>query len=520
MQELVEQIVAHARAMWHRRWAGLAAAWLVAIIGVAVVYKIPEQYEASARVYVDTESLLRPLLAGLAVQPNLDQQVALISRTLISRPNVEKLLRTADLDLNVKSNEEREDLIDRVMRTIKLDGSNLTSNLYIISYRDPNPARARKVVQSLLETFVESSLGDKRTDTQSAVKFLDEQIKVYEAKLNASEDRLKDFRLKYLGVANQGSGDYFARATQMQTDIEAARLDVQAAEQARDSYKKQLAEGIPAASTDEADSASTTLSSPVLDARIDALKKDLDLMLLKYTDQFPDVVSTRRLIARLEDERKADIAARRKALAAKGPAAAGDDNPVVQQFRMALAESEATLASAKAKLAGLESQYHALKAQAQMVPKIEAEFTQLNRDYGIQKQTYDSLVKRRESAMMGKEVQDSGGAQFRVIDPPRVSPQPVAPNRLALLGIVFALALAAGMGASLLLSQVMPTFHDARTLREVTKRPILGMVSMLPSETLQRSQRRNSWLFAGGLSGLFAAFAAVFAFALLIGRAA
>ena len=87
------------RGIWHRRWIGLAVAWLAAIIGIAVVYRIPERYEASARVYVDTESLLRPLLAGLAIQPNLDQQVSLMSRTLISRPNVEKLVRMADLDL-------------------------------------------------------------------------------------------------------------------------------------------------------------------------------------------------------------------------------------------------------------------------------------------------------------------------------------------------------------------------------------------------------------------------------------
>ena len=73
-----------------------------AIVGVAVVFRIPESYEASARVYVDTQSLLRPLMAGLAIQPNLDQQVALMSRTLISRPNVEKLVRMADLDLRVK----------------------------------------------------------------------------------------------------------------------------------------------------------------------------------------------------------------------------------------------------------------------------------------------------------------------------------------------------------------------------------------------------------------------------------
>ena len=111
MQEVFQQLVGLLRGIWHRRWIGLATAWIAAILGVALVYRIPERYEATARVYVDTESLLRPLLAGLAIQPNLDQQVSLMSRTLISRPNVERLIRMADLDLRAPSNTEREELI-------------------------------------------------------------------------------------------------------------------------------------------------------------------------------------------------------------------------------------------------------------------------------------------------------------------------------------------------------------------------------------------------------------------------
>src|SRR6478752_5444804 len=207
MQEILQQIIALARGMWHRRWIGLGIAWIAAAIGVAVVYRIPERYEASARVFVDTESLLKPLLAGLAIQPNLDQQVALMSRTLISRPNVEKLIRMADLELRVKSNNEREELVDTITKTIRLEG-NVAQNLYVISYRDSNPTQARKVVQSLLTIFVESSLGDKRQDTQAAVKFLDEQIKRYEQNLQATETKIKDFRLKYLSVSNRDGQDY------------------------------------------------------------------------------------------------------------------------------------------------------------------------------------------------------------------------------------------------------------------------------------------------------------------------
>jgi polysaccharide chain length determinant protein (PEP-CTERM system associated) len=520
MQEILQQALTYLRGMWHRRWIGLGVAWLATIIGVAIVYKVPERYEASARVYVDTATLLRPLLAGLALQPNLDQQVALMSRTLISRPNIEKLLRTADLDLRVKTPEDREALVDSVMRSLKLDG-NVASNLYVISYRDSVPTRARQVVQSLLNIFVESTLGDKRQDTQSAVRFLDEQIKRYEGSLRAAEDRIKDFRLKYLGVSNRDGQDYFARMSRITGEIEAAKLELESAEQARDSYKQQVAGEAPVFIPDTTE---TTDRGPPqeIDTRIGALKRDLDTLLRKYTDQHPDVVATKHLIEQLEEQRTADLEARRKA-ATLSPAnrqSSQEQSPVMQQLRISLADAQANVASLHAKLAGLQGQYQQLKAQAQLVPQVEAEFSQLNRDYDVQKKTYETLLARRESAAMGKDVQDTGGAQFRIIDPPRVSPQPVAPNRLALLGVAFALATAAGLFASLVASQLMPTFHNSQTLRDVSKRPILGIVSMLPSDALQRLRRRSAWLFAGGLGGLLATFGSVFAFVLLIGRAA
>jgi polysaccharide chain length determinant protein (PEP-CTERM system associated) len=523
MQEILQQSLGALRGMWHRRWIGLITAWLVAIIAVAIVFRVPERYEASARVYVDTESLLRPLLAGLAIQPNLDQQVSLMSRTLISRPNVEKLVRMADLDLTVRSNAEREELIDSITKTIRLDG-NVTSNLYVISYRDVNASQARKVVQSLLTIFVESSLGDKRQDTQTAVKFLDDQIRNYEKTLQSAENKIKDFKLKYMGLSGnsqQQGQDYFGRVALLNAQIETARVELQAAEQARDSYKRELAGETPVF-LPEPTEALAQEAVPAVDARIEALKRELDTLLRKYTDQHPDVVATQRLLAQLDEQRKAEIDARQKAAALPGRKGQTplDQNPVFQQMKISLADAEATVASTRAKLAGLEAQQRQLKSQAALVPQIEAEYIQLVRDYDVQKKTYESLLARRESATMGKDVQDTSGAQFRVIDPPRVSPQPVAPNRLGLLGIAFAFSLAAGLFASLAASQLMPTFHEARTLREVSKRPILGMVSMLPSAMLHRARRRKSWLFASGLGGLLAAFSAVLAVALLVGRTA
>src|SRR6195952_5312893 len=99
MYDLISQAKSIGKGMWKYRWPGVLVAWIVAAIGVGVVFRIPDQYEASARIYVDTQTILKPLMSGLAVQPDVDQQVTMLSRTLISRPNVEKLLRMADLDL-------------------------------------------------------------------------------------------------------------------------------------------------------------------------------------------------------------------------------------------------------------------------------------------------------------------------------------------------------------------------------------------------------------------------------------
>ena len=375
MNELYRELLDHLRGMWHRRWIGLGVAWLAVVIGVAVVYRIPERYEATARVYVDTESILKPLLAGLALQPNLDQQEALMSRTLISRPNVEKLVRMADLDLKAKTQSDRDELIDGVIKTISLTG-NITSNLYVISYRDPNPEQARRVVQSLLSIFVESSLGDKKQDTQTAVKFVDDQIARYEQALKTAEGRLKDFKLKYIGIGNREGPDYYARMTQIRNDVENARLELQSAQEAREAYKKELAGESPTLLFDDSNAnATAAIAMPELDARIAAVRIQLDDMRRKYTDQHPDVTAAKRLIDQLQEQKKEEILARQKVTTAKGqPINPVDRNPVFQQLRISLAEAEANVASSRAKLANYENQYQSLKAQAQLIPGVEAEF--------------------------------------------------------------------------------------------------------------------------------------------------
>jgi polysaccharide chain length determinant protein (PEP-CTERM system associated) len=510
MEILVTQLKQALRGMWQGRWLGLIVAWLAGIAGAAYIFVTPDRYEATARVYVDTQSVLQPLLHGLTVQPNVEQEVAILSRTLISRPNLQKLVRMTDMDLQVKTAEERERLIDGLMKTLFIKSVG-RDNLYTIGFTHEQPAQAGRVVQALLSIFVESGLSGKGNDTVQAKRFIEEQIKVYEQKLAEAENRVKEFKLRNLDLNGAEGGDFFGGMAKVSEQLRAARLSLQEAEQSRDALKQMIAEERrrpPAAAQPDV---APALPTPELDERIRTLQKGLDEMLLRYTDQHPDVVNGRRIIKEVEDQRTeerkrlaAEMEQRRESAAAQGGAVSGNS-----QLNYALAEAEAQVAGLRARVADFEQRLAALNERARSVPEREAQFAQLNRDYSIQKQNYENLVARRETASISGEVgATTGFADFRVIDPPRVSPNPVAPNRKMLVPLVLLASLLAGLGASYLYSLIRPTFHDNRTLKRVGQRPVLGAVSMMASNAMLRARRRSRLLFAGGLGALAATYSA------------
>ena len=495
MDELIRQLLVVGTGMWRHRWIGLIAAWLVGIAGVLTVMSMPDKYEASARIYVDTQSVLQPLMSGLAVQPNVDQQVAMLSRTLLSRPNVQKLVRMSDLDLGTRTEAQKEGLVDALLGTLKIQSAG-RDNLYTLSFRDTRPETAKRVVQSLVSIFVESGMGDKRKDAESARKFIEDQIRNYEKKLEEGEARLKEFKLKNMGVAEEGK-TYFSRMADLTAKLSDARLQLREAENSRDVLKRELSgeEAIPNLLPD-ASEGSSFISAPEIDSRIDALKRNLDTLLQKYTDKHPDVVGARKIIAQLEEQKQEDLKARQKA--GGGKVAPTNANPVQQQLKISLAEAEANVAALRARVSEYESRYAALRSTAKQQPEVEAEFTQLNRDYEIQKKNYETLVSRREAASMSESMESSTGvADFRVIDPPRVSPTPVAPNRLLILPLVLLGSLGLGAAVTFVVTQIRPTVVDTRGLRAVTGLAVLGTVSLLKTDLdIRREKRRVRAFFA------------------------
>lgn len=523
MDELIGQISAAAKGMWKHRWLGMLIAWLVMVSGGAVVFLVPDKYEATARIFVDTQSILKPLMSGLAVQPNVDQQVVMLSRTLISRPNVEKLIRMADLDLKSQSKAAQEALVDELMKTLEIKNVG-RDNLYVLSYRDTSPDKAKKVVQSLVSIFVESSLGDTRNDSNTARKFIDEQIKTYVGKLEDAEARLKEFKVRNIEIQNAEGIDMAGQLSVISSQLDQARLDLREAENAREAAKRQLdaekSQSTDATSRSLLQESAVMVSTPEIDGRIEVQKRNLDMLLQRFTEEHPDVASTKRLIEELEVLKRKELQELRKTAMANPPTVS-NSSLAYQELNRLLATSEVQVASLRARVGEYAARFNRARELMKTAPQIEAEFAQMNRDYDINKKNYNDLVARRESAALSGDLESAAGvADFRLIDPPRASPKPVAPNRLLLMSLALLVALGAGLFAAFLSSQMHAVFFDARSLRDVVGLPLLGVVTLVMDSGAALQEKSDLKKFLGASGALLSFFAAgMVVLSLMSGRA-
>ena len=205
MNEQLTQIYGYLYGMWRYRWSALVIAWLVVILGWPIVFSLPDQFSAKTVVYVDTSSVLKPLLKGLAPETDSHDELGVMSRVLLSRENLLSVARDADMDLEVDSQQERENMIAGLAASIVIKGGvngkkrGSKSNMYEISYQSTSADRAYKVVSKLLNTMIENTLNSTRTDTLAAQKFLDTQIVEYEQRLSVAELQLAEFKKANVG---------------------------------------------------------------------------------------------------------------------------------------------------------------------------------------------------------------------------------------------------------------------------------------------------------------------------------
>jgi polysaccharide chain length determinant protein (PEP-CTERM system associated) len=502
MQALVLKLLDELRGAWRFRWIGLIAAWVLCLCGWLYVFSLPNVFEANARVYVDSQTALGPLLRGLALDPNVESELSVVRQALLSKPNLEAVARKTDLDLRARTPEDMQALLASLQKRITVTTdvrTSATDGLYRITFHDNSRDKSLAVVQTLLNTFVEETLGSKRTGQESAQRFLDEQIGEHERRLAEAEARLADFKKRNVATMPGGGGDYFSRLQSEMASLGDLRKSLALAEARRSELERQLAGEEPVLFG--FDGGSNPSGANDVTARILQLEKQLEELLLRFTEKHPEVIAVRSTLDELRKRQSEELdRVRGKQRATGSMASSLKSNPVYQGILSDLKRTEVQVAELRQEVALRSGRVSELQRLVDTVPEVEAELARLNRDYDITRARYLELVQRRETAKLSESAEKEGSVKFQIIDPPTVGFDPVAPKRALMLFAVMIAALGAGGALTYLLNQLRPVYQNVRVLAQETGLPVLGSVSRTWDAAQKASARTKLVEFAGGLS--------------------
>ena len=466
MHQILEELLTWLRHVWRGRWLALAIAWLVCLVGWTVVTILPDEYESSARIYADTDRMLSPVFAGIGVARDRSSQLTVIEQTLLSGPNIDAVLRSGSL---LPEGVTPDSVSARALASrIRAETEILVEerNFFGITYSDTDPALAQRVVQALLEAMTSSGIGTNREQLTAAAELINQQITAAKVELDAAEAELTRFQERNSDLV--GSGDRFFRRLQAaRTAVTDLRGEAALVRAERDELERQLA------ATPRTLVPTTPAGLPALSGRrgeLAALRERLVELKSRYTPQHPDIVSTERTIARLEN----DLVVNPES------AAPGPSNPTYERLRLQLAQARANAARVGSELEQAEARVEELSGKAQVVPEAEAEFRALNRDYDLLKENYEQLTKQRDSARIAGALEShTSQVDFRVIEPPSLPDRPSNPNRLLLLTAVLLIGLALGGGLAWLTGMVKEPFDSPKSLQAAFDLRVLGSVSQL-----------------------------------------
>lgn len=520
MHEVVFQLMRYARGTWRYRWWMLGVTWAICLVGWAIVARLPDQYQSSAKVYVDTSSVLAPYLQGLALNTSdTNRKISLMTRTLLSRPNLEKVMRMTDLDLRAVTEKDRDEIIDELRKNLRFSGTG-KANLYSIGFKNESPELAKLVVKSLLTIFMEGNLGDSRRDQDSARQFIEKQIQEYEKQIVDTKAQLIRFKQKNMGLLPDEKEGYYTRLRSLRNAFEKAKLEASILEDQLGVVRRQIEGEDPTLALNP--NVSTALAPAIridtssFDRRIEAARVRLDGLLLKYTERHPDVVASRKALVSLEGERKQFVKDAKRAYASgTADPTMGidvDRNPVHQQMRINQAKLEEQLSAKRRFVADYAGRIATLEGSLDEVLSLENEYQQLNRTLEGAQKNYTVLSGRMASAELGRKADsNTDQVRFRIIEPPRVPTTPTGPNRVFLSSGVLLVALGAGLALAFLMSQIRPTYDERQTMSDALGLPVLGSVNMVWTSDQIHARKVRNVSFVFTFTGLLMMFGTVLA---------
>ena len=480
--------------IWQRKWSVLIVAWLVAVAGWTVVAALPDRYTAKAQLYVDTDSILGPLMNNLAVAPDVQGQVLMMRQTLLSRPNLEAVAGKTKLIGPDMARADADRVIDRLQKDVAVRP--IDSTLLEVSYTSGDPQTAFAIVRAVLDLFVEENQVLTRRDVDAARTFIDGQIADYEAKLRDADLALARFKrdhadeLMGVGHAQRELDDAKLAKRSLESELASAQWQ-------RDQLTFQRASTpgrLPRADVERG-------PTPA-EAQLAKLQSDLNRLRLVFTDRHPDVISLTKLIEQAQRE----LGQERNQRGTQGTV----PNPLVVQLDDQIRGLELRIADLSRRIGLVTGDVETLLRKAADTPVVEADLLRLTRDYDALSKNYQELVQRRETANLAKQMDtQTRRVEFRVVEPPVVPLRPSSPWRGPLIAAAALAGLAAGVALAVLRLTLQRQVTRPEQLLNAFDIPIAGVVRQIISPRALAGRRLDAAMaclaaavFIGGTGGM------------------
>jgi polysaccharide chain length determinant protein (PEP-CTERM system associated) len=479
MASLVPALINEARR--RRLMLGIAFA-LIALAALTAGMLWPRKYVASTTILAQESSIITPLMEGAAA-PTANKNRANMARDVIfSRKVMAKILEAGGWMATNPSPVEQDRLAEAIKSRTQVQITR--DNLITIAYSDNNAKRTFEVARAFAQLFISESLTSKQRESREAYEFINSQVEAYRAKLTDAEDKLKAYRDANADARPGSEADTAARISQLRTQIESARMDMMERRSMEGSLASQL--------NGESEVNTVQTANGVLQAQLGELQAQLNKLQLTYTDSYPDVVRIRHQI----DDLKKQLAVADQRQQAGTPTALDSNvmfNPAYQQIKTQLATARAASASAAARMGASESMLQAELKRSARIANSENVTAELTRDYNVNRDVYQDLLKRRENARVSMNLDaEQRGLNFLVQNP---AVMPLSPTGLRFLHFGLAgmgLSLALPLGLLLALVWFDPRVRSVWQLEQAIGTPVLASIPFYPTPGDRRRDRMRN----------------------------
>ncbi|MHA7871980.1 MAG: XrtA system polysaccharide chain length determinant [Hyphococcus sp.] len=473
LSELPRPVIRHLNGLWRRRWTVVAVTWAAALIGWFALWLIPDKYESRAHVFVQTETVLEPVLTGFTARPDYAQRVEVMRLQLLTRPNLEEVVFRAGLDKEVEARTavERRAKLERMIDWVggRINIQSPRDMYFVISYKHGDPETARAVVDAVLTMLIEQDIGASVMEDEAARRRLDLQIEQYEEKLTANERAVAAFRREHAPELISSQTTLRQRESK---DSELLRV--------RDELERTKGRIVTLQNLLSATPRSTSGDE------IDALRLQLADLRSRYEESHPDI---RGVLSRIEQLERGGAGA--------------PSNPVYVQLQSELSVAQNSIEALEAREARIQEELETLDFAVGAAPAVEAELRQIIREYEQTQKTYDELLARRDRLDLTKNLGVAGrGVEYRVFEYPEAAVTPSDPPRLLLMLGVLLLAGGAGVGAAMLLTLIDKSYAQVSELQGAFGLPVLGALSEAPSQRVLIDRRLTIRKLGAAMLGL------------------